>query len=198
VRSFREFTLRRCDRSLTRGHEDSRPGPMGTKQTSLMTIGYESADVADFIATLRAAGVRRIIDVRELAISRRKGFAKRALSAALQNAGINYVHLRGLGDPKEGREAARAGDVERFRRVFVSHMSSDAAKADLQKASDLVTEGGACLMCFERDHSACHRSIVAQAICGSIHASVRHLGVRAGLASRRNKIDANDFAEERP
>jgi uncharacterized protein (DUF488 family) len=170
---------------------------MGTKRTSLATIGYESADLADFIATLRAAGVRRIIDVRELAISRRKGFAKRALSAALQNAGISYVHLRGLGDPKEGREAARAGDVERFRRVFVSHMRSDAAQADLRKASDLVTEGGACLLCFERDHSACHRSIVAEAICGNIRTSIRHLGVRTGLASRRNEIEANEFAEER-
>jgi uncharacterized protein (DUF488 family) len=86
---------------------------MGIKQTILATIGYEGADVDDFVATLRSAGIRRLIDVRELAISRRRGFAKRALSGALADADIEYVHLRGLGDPKEagrlrGPETTRA------------------------------------------------------------------------------------------
>lgn len=154
------------------------------RTTTLATIGYEAANLADFIATLRQADIGRLIDVRELAISRRKGFAKRALSEALANAGIEYVHLRGLGDPKEGREAARAGDVARFRKVFRSHMTTDAAQADLRTATRLVEEGGACLMCYERDHTTCHRSIIATVISGNIPAVLRHLGVTEGLASR--------------
>ncbi len=154
---------------------------MGTTRTFLTTIGYEAADLADFIATLRYAGISRLIDVRELPISRRKGFAKRALSEALAKAGIEYVHLRGLGDPKEGREAARAGDVARFRRVFTNHMSTEIAQTDLKRAVDLVSQGGACLMCYERDHAVCHRSIVADAISGSMQVAIRHLGVREGL-----------------
>jgi len=160
---------------------------MGTEQTVLATIGYEAADLADFIATLREAGISRLIDVRELAISRRKGFAKRALSEALADAGIEYVHLRGLGDPKEGREAARAGEVTRFRKIFTSHMRSETAQADLRTAVSLVEAGGVCLMCYERDHGSCHRSIVAQAISGSVPAMIRHLGVREGLGRSHQK-----------
>jgi uncharacterized protein (DUF488 family) len=170
---------------------------MVTKQTILATIGYEGADLDDFVATLRSAGISRLIDVRELAISRRRGFAKRALSAALAEADIEYVHLRGLGDPKEGREAARAGDYMRFKKVFGGHLKTEAAQADLRTAVRLVAEGGSCLMCYERDHTACHRTIVAQSLSGNIQVTIRHLGVRAGLAISRPQFKAREFTEER-
>jgi uncharacterized protein (DUF488 family) len=162
---------------------------MTDRQATLATIGYEAADIVDFIATLRTAGISRLIDFRQLAISRRPGFSKNPLSAALEEAGIDYVHLRGLGDPKEGREAARAGDHARFRRVFAAHLGTEVAQADLTKAASLVAEGGACLMCYERDHTACHRSIVAVAISArvQVQATIRHLGVRTGRASHRNQ-----------
>jgi uncharacterized protein (DUF488 family) len=147
----------------------------------LATIGYESADLADFIATLQQAGINRLIDVRELPISRRKGFAKTALSEALTLAGIEYVHLRGLGDPKEGREAARAGNLTQFRLAFSRHMKSERAQADLRSAVRYVAEGGACLMCYERDHTVCHRTIVAKSISQMIDANVHHLGVKHGF-----------------
>lgn len=170
---------------------------MGTERKILATIGYEAADLADFIATLRAASVTCLIDIRELAISRRRGFAKRALSAALTDAGIGYVHLRGLGDPKAGRQAARAGDAARFRHVFTRHMRTEIAQVDLRRAADLVAEGGACLMCFERDHSACHRTIVAQALSDTVPATIRHLGVSIGLASSRPRVGVRESAQER-
>jgi len=169
---------------------------MGTPRITLTTIGYEAATLLDFIASLRAANVSRLIDVRELAISRRPGFAKKALSAALEEAGIDYVHLRGLGDPKEGRAAARAGDDARFRRVFAIHMRTEAAQTDLKKAAALVAEGGACLMCFERDHTGCHRSIVAAAISATVQATILHLGVRTGRA-RHNSQGVRELVEER-
>jgi uncharacterized protein (DUF488 family) len=170
---------------------------MGIKHTILATIGYEGADVDDFVATLRTAGIRRLIDVRELAISRRRGFAKRALSDALTDAGIEYVHLRGLGDPKEGREAARAGDYTRFKKVFGGHLKTETAQADLRTAMRLVADGAACLMCFERDHTGCHRTIVAQALSDNMPLTIRHLGVRSGLANSRSQAKARKFSEER-
>jgi uncharacterized protein (DUF488 family) len=154
---------------------------MATHRTTLATIGYESADLADFIATLQQAGISRLIDVRELPISRRKGFAKKALSEALTCVGIEYVHLRGLGDPKEGREAARAGQIAQFKHAFSRHMKSDTAQADLRSAVRYVAQGGACLMCYERDHKACHRTIVAKSISRMIDANVHHLGVKHGF-----------------
>lgn len=170
---------------------------MRTEPTIVATIGYESADLADFIATLRAASVTRLIDVRELAISRRKGFSKRALSGALAQTGIEYVHLRGLGDPKAGRTAAKAGDVARFRRVFTRHMETEIAQADLRTAARLATEGGACLMCYERDHAACHRTIVAEALSDMFPATILHLGVCVGRAITNLSVGQPEIEEER-
>ena len=155
--------------------------------SSLATIGYEGALLDDFIATLQTSSVRLLIDVRELPISRRKGFAKGALSTALEAADIRYLHLRGLGDPKPGREAARAGDHAGFLKVFRAHMLTSAAQFDLSVAASHVADGGACLMCFERDHTACHRTLVAEAICDTVPVQIRHIGVRSGLAAVNNE-----------
>lgn len=158
---------------------------MASSPTILFTIGYEGADLADFVATLKAVGVPRVVDVRALAISRRKGFAKRALSSALTDAGIEYVHLKGLGNPKPGREAAWAGDDARFRSIFISHMQTDVAQVDLALAVALVVDGNSCLLCFERDHAVCHRAIVADTLSGMVSVTIRHLEVTSGLANRR-------------
>lgn len=155
--------------------------------TTLSTIGYEGASITDFVATLLAAGVKQLIDVRELPISRRRGFAKNALSAAVTAAGISYVHLRGLGDPKEGREAARSSDIPKFLRIFTAHMNTEPAQADLVRAVELASQGGACLMCYERSHTECHRNLVAEAISLKLPVSVRHLGVRHGIAGTSGK-----------
>jgi len=156
---------------------------MKNQPLSLATIGYERAVLDDFIATLKLFSVRILIDVRELPISRRKGFAKRALSTALEAADIRYLHLKGLGDPKPGREAARVGDIARFHRIFRAHMLTAVAQSDLAVAATQVAAGGVCLMCFERDHEACHRTLVAEAIHATIPVRTRHIGVRSGLVA---------------
>ncbi|MBF0268432.1 MAG: DUF488 domain-containing protein [Alphaproteobacteria bacterium] len=151
------------------------------------TIGYEGASLEDFIATLLLANIQTLIDVRELPISRRPGFAKTALSRALESVGINYVHLKGLGDPKEGREAAKANDYKEFLRIFSKHLKTPAAKCDLGEAAKITDRGGACLMCYERDPDACHRKLVAEKICDTLPAQIRHLGVKNGIAATREK-----------
>ncbi|MBL6081923.1 DUF488 domain-containing protein [Belnapia sp. T18] len=149
----------------------------------LATIGYEGVTLDDFIATLQDTGIKRLMDVRELPLSRRRGFSKTALSAALAEAGIEYVHLRGLGDPKPGRDAARSGDMPRFRRIFGAHMKTPKAQADLAVAARLAIGGGTCLMCFEHDHSGCHRSIVADAISARVPVPIRHLRVASASSN---------------
>jgi len=160
---------------------------MADRKTLLSTIGYEGASLEDFIATLVAAEIRCLLDVRELPISRRKGFAKTALSGALQKAGIEYVHLKGLGDPKPGREAARRKDYVTFRTIFTKHMQSETAKSDLKTAFKFIMAGGTCLMCFERDPHVCHRELVASAVCDTFPVEIRHLGVRAGIAEQHSR-----------
>jgi len=149
---------------------------------TIATIGYEGASLDDFIATLRAAKIRTLVDVRELAISRRRGFAKNALSVALADADIAYVHLKGLGDPKEGRLAARAKDYGGFLRIYTKHMKTRVALDDLEKAVGLCRKGGVCLMCYERDPNECHRRLVADKVSAIIDSPIKHLGVKDGFA----------------
>lgn len=150
----------------------------------LATIGYEGSSQEDFIATLEAAGIMLVIDIRDVPVSRRKGFSKNALAEALSERSIRYVHLKSLGDPKEGREAARQGRTEEFRRIFGRHLASDTAQQALSSAQQLIAGSVACLLCYERSHENCHRTIVAEALKDRVDIELRHLGVRKGLAAQ--------------
>ena len=101
---------------------------------AICTIGYEGGTVAGFIRALKDAGVEQVLDIRAAPVSRKKGFSKNQLAAHLSEASISYRHLRGLGTPKRGREAARSGDVERFERIFLEHMEEPEALVDLGEA----------------------------------------------------------------
>jgi uncharacterized protein (DUF488 family) len=141
----------------------------------LQTIGYEGCTIDAVVATLREAGTKLLIDVRAVPQSRKPGFSKRQLAAALDEAGIAYVHLQGLGTPKPGRDAVRAGHPERMVPIFMEHMRSDRAQAELFQAKGLAKERTACLLCFERDHETCHRTLVAEMIVEDTRQAVRHL-----------------------
>ena len=173
--------------TFARDHHDP---DMEHDKPILTTIGYQGAVLEDFIATLMSASVRLLIDVRELPISRRKGFAKTALSAALTAADIQYLHLKGLGDPKPGRDAARAGDHAGFLKVFKAHLLTSSAQSDLKVAATHAMVGGACLMCYERDHTTCHRDLVAKSIDASVGVQIRNIGVRSGLAAANRVLSA--------
>jgi uncharacterized protein (DUF488 family) len=143
--------------------------------SDLLTIGYEGCVIGDVVATLRQAGVGLLIDVRAVAASRKPGFSKRQLAAGLDEAGIRYVHLQGLGTPKPGRDAVRAGHPERMEVIFREHMTSDRARAELAQAMGLAARNRACLLCFERNHLHCHRRLVAEMISEETGQAVVHL-----------------------
>ena len=125
-----------------------------------------------------------VADIRDLPLSRRNGFSKNVLAAALKNVGIEYIHLKALGDPKEGREAARTGDLDRFRKVYSRQIATEAAKNDLAKIVELSKNDVICLLCYERDPETCHRKIVAQRLSDTANIEIRHIGVREGIASK--------------
>jgi uncharacterized protein (DUF488 family) len=154
--------------------------------TTVYTIGYEGAALDDFVATLALAGVKHVLDVREVAQSRRRGFSKNALAEALRLGGITYSHVRQLGDPKPGREAARRGEMAQFRAIFDAHLSLSETYAALLAAAELVQRTPTALVCFERNPQHCHRTLVAQRLTELCSASVRHLGV-VEHAGRRHR-----------
>ena len=144
----------------------------------IATIGYEGASLSDFIATLMLAGIQRIVDVREVAQSRRPGFSKTALRNALAEVGIDYHHVRQLGDPKHGREAARAGNMDLFRAIFTAHLELPASRSALDEAIILVSEKSSALLCYERNPQDCHRAIVAQHMTAISPFQITNLGVQ--------------------
>jgi uncharacterized protein (DUF488 family) len=133
--------------------------------TTLATIGYENATVPRFLETLQDAQVELLVDVRAVASSRRPGFAKTKLAANVFTIGIDYLHLRGLGTPAEGRAAARAGRHEEMRAIFHEHLETSEAQDELERLAELVRSGRrVCLLCFEADPAHCHRTLVAAAL----------------------------------
>jgi uncharacterized protein (DUF488 family) len=147
------------------------------RMTILHTIGYEKASQAEVLATLKAAGVAILIDVRDRPQSRRAGFSKRQLAANLEEAGIRYVHLKALGTPPEGREANRTRQWDRFWKIVDEKLASAEAEIDLQRAAELASEGPACLLCYEADPHICHRSRVADILHDRLGFEPRHLTV---------------------
>ena len=145
----------------------------------IWTIGYEKVGVGDFIATLKSARIKTLIDVREVANSRRAGFSKKALAANLDKAGIAYIHMKPLGTPKAGREAARKGDTGKMQTIFEARLAEPESQLALAETAELAGKGRACLMCLEHDWRVCHRAIVARRLEAEFGVTPTHLSPEA-------------------
>jgi uncharacterized protein (DUF488 family) len=178
--------------SIFAKHDEAPPEHID--MTKLFTVGYEGSKPADLFASLQASGVELLIDVRDVPISRKPGFSKTSLSQGLENVGIQYLHLKGLGDPKPGRMAAREGRYSDFRRIFAAHMASTAAQQALRDAVSAASKSVACLLCFEQDHTNCHRGIVADSMALDAKFSLVHLSAAPSVARNnlRGRVSSND------
>ena len=130
----------------------------------IFTIGYESTTMAEFIAALKEAGVRQVIDVRAVASSRRPGFSKNLLRNSLAEEGIGYVHLRALGTPADGRAAARAGRIDDLKRIYAGQLELPGAVAEAAQMVALAAETPSALLCYEREPGGCHRTLLLSAV----------------------------------
>src|SRR3977135_1431241 len=131
----------------------------------LFTIGYEQTPAKAVLDELQNAGVKLLVDVRAVAASRRPGFSKNQLAAGLDQRGISYLPRRGLGTPKDGREAARSGKFDVLHKIYTKHLKTPQAREELDELSALVKQSGpVCILCYERDHLHCHRRFIAAII----------------------------------
>jgi uncharacterized protein (DUF488 family) len=131
---------------------------------TFFTVGYEHTTQAGLIAALQANGVRRLVDTRDVANSRRAGFSKKLLAASLDEAGITYIHLRPLGTPKAGRDANRAGRMDEFHAIYEASFQRPEAQLALLHAEELCREAPTALLCFCGDGAKCHRDRIARAL----------------------------------
>jgi uncharacterized protein (DUF488 family) len=148
----------------------------------IYTIGYEKALLKNVVATLAAAGVTTLIDVRDRPASRRPGFSKRQLAAAVEEAGMRYLHLAALGTPPEGRLANRRREWDRFWGIVEQKLARPEAELALQEAADIAQVAPSCLLCYEADWQICHRRRVAEILAQRHGFTVRHLAARAELS----------------
>jgi uncharacterized protein (DUF488 family) len=148
---------------------------------ALYTIGYEKALLGDVVATLTANRVAILLDVRDRPISRRPGFSKRQLAAAIEEAGMRYVHLQALGTPPEGRAANHRREWERFWAIVEEKLARPEAALALQQAAELARAAPSCLMCYEADWQICHRRRVAEILTQRHGFAVSHLAAGAEL-----------------
>ena len=139
----------------------------------IFTIGYEASTQPDLVAALKAAGVERLIDVRAVPLSRKPGFSKNILANGLAEAGIEYVHLKALGTPPDGREAARKGRHAELERIYAGQLELPEAIVAAAQMRDLAAEKPSALLCFERDPAGCHRTLLLREVAPD--AEVEHL-----------------------
>ena len=134
-----------------------------TPARRVWTIGYEGHDPESFVAKLRAAGVERVVDVRELPLSRKAGFSKSALALGLSKSGIAYSHVKALGTPRAVRHAYKGGgDFEAFKRDYLAHVAQhELAVTELEA---VARQERCALLCVEADVETCHRGILADVL----------------------------------
>ena len=146
---------------------------------TLFTIGYEKALLGDVLGALTTAGVSTLIDVRDRPISRRPGFSKRQLAAAIEDAGLRYIHLAALGTPPEGRLANRRREWERFWDIVDEKLARAEAELDLRQAAEIAEAAPSCLLCYEADWRVCHRRRIAEILARRHGFELCHLAVGA-------------------
>ena len=142
----------------------------------LYTIGYEQAKPAAVLGQLKRAKVQLLVDTRAVAASRRPGFSKRQLAAALDEADIAYIHLQKLGTPSEGRTAARSGDIDALWRIYDKHIKTKDAQDALDELIALIKSGKRiALLCYCRDPKTCHRSRIVANVKKRVRVEVEDL-----------------------
>jgi uncharacterized protein (DUF488 family) len=154
----------------------AKPAKSSRKLPPLFTIGYEHATSKAVLDALAEAGVELVVDTRAVAASRRPGFSKRQLAAGLDERGIGYLHLRGLGTPTEGRNAAHSGHLDEMFRIYEKHVHTPEAREQLDELVALVAAGRrVCLLCYERDVNQCHRRRIAELVCERVATKTENL-----------------------
>ncbi|MDD4050339.1 MAG: DUF488 domain-containing protein [candidate division Zixibacteria bacterium] len=133
------------------------------KRYELLTIGYEGREIDELIERLKQCNVSRLIDVREIPLSRKKGFSKSALRNRLQQEHIEYVHIKALGSPSAIRNKLKSDwDYKYFFMAYSEHLSQNMDV--VREVHEYISDGNVCLMCFERSYEKCHRLMVADKI----------------------------------
>lgn len=136
---------------------------MNSIYKTVYTTGYEGRDIEEFLEYLDAFNIQMVVDIREIPLSRKKGFSKSTLKERLAEHNIDYIHIRSLGSPSYLRKKVyQDKDFESFFEEYEKHLET--CHNSLEELYKVVSEKLSCLLCFEREYTNCHRSVVADKV----------------------------------
>jgi len=151
--------------------------PIKDNSLTLHTIGYEGKSIEHYIRSLIDHCVSVLIDVRHNPFSMKYGFSKNQLRSIARHCGVDYIHIPELGI--EGSLRKHLTSRTDYNRLFARYRSTlgDVRKEKaLQSICDILqNHRRVALTCFEREHTCCHRNIVAQAVAAYRNIKVKHL-----------------------
>ena len=132
----------------------------------ILTIGHSTRPIEDFIAMLQAHGVKEIVDIRTIPRSRHNPqFNRENLPAALEQAGIGYIHMGGLGGLRHPRKDSRnTGWRNSGFRGFADYMETPEFRSALGELIEEAARSRVAIMCAEAVPWRCHRSLIADAL----------------------------------
>jgi uncharacterized protein (DUF488 family) len=150
---------------------------------TIHTVGYEGLGLEDFLRQVRGAGIGTVVDVRDMPLSRKRGFSKSTLAAALRAEGLEYLHVRSLGCPKPIRDQYRASrDWDACTAAFMTHLRSQSTA--VSELASLCESRAVALLCFEANAEFCHRTYVARAVAAITGGNILHIGAAGTRADR--------------
>ncbi|WP_269532629.1 DUF488 family protein [Chitinimonas sp. BJYL2] len=150
---------------------------------TIYTIGYEGLDIDSFVSLLVEHNIETVVDIRELPLSRKPGFSKKALSSILNLSGLEYVHMVDLGCPKLVRDRYREnGNWKHYTEGFLKHLKTQ--ESAIAELSELSESSSCALLCYEADFNLCHRSMVANAVRAYRGADVEHIKATGARTAR--------------
>jgi uncharacterized protein (DUF488 family) len=157
--------------------------------TKIFTFGYEGLQLDEFIRQLQNSKIERVVDVRAVPLSRKKGFSKSALSSALLDAGITYSHCVAMGCPKAVREQYRkSGNWQDYTAKFLTYLRGQSE--ELKQLAKVAAAERCCLICFEEDFNFCHRTFVARALGNLTGQSIAHIMDRRVIPDPKRALAA--------
>ncbi len=138
----------------------------GATSSLVLTIGHSTRPLEGFINLLRENGATRVVDVRTVPRSRHNPqFDRDSLPDALSSAGIDYVHMSGLGGLRHPQaDSPNLGWHNDSFRGFADYMQTPEFEANLAKLMEMAQDGRIALLCAEAVPWRCHRSLIADAL----------------------------------
>lgn len=160
---------------------------------TIFTIGYEGMSIDTFMSLLALHGIKTIVDIRELPLSRKPGFSKKSLANTLNLAGFEYIHIASLGCPKPVRDSYRAdANWAHYTEDFLQHLQTQ--KHALADLAQLTASSSCALLCYEADYNFCHRSLVAKALQSLCDTGITHIKKIAATKTMRPAVPQLELA----